>query len=624
MADTWDDVQRIQERGLLGFVEVVEKQCARLLDLAESGAGDTDPGWQEALDARASGSELLDTLSEALHGGMPPLGQLVLVFGLDLVETTLVTTLWGLATSETLARRARTLELAWSAHLVRSALRGAEHAAADAAGHLTGNPAEFPAGFPAGLIARLAFPDLPSQELALQALRPQARLRRFVLVRLADGQRRDPRRERVELDPDIAAALLGIWRPPPMAEGAVRARDGHAPGEIELYAEHAAYLPGLREALVQPHVHVALIGRPGAGKRTLVRAAARAEGRSLIEVRLRRAPADPERLTELLLRCQRDALLRQAVLYVELADDALPPAILQVFDADPGRLVLGVPAERPALAAAALRASWPALAVVALPALELAAQPALWAQILARHGASAPPRAALEAHACRPGLVLGDLARAAATALAPGSAPAGPDALALALAAALAAAFARELGALAEALWLPGAGPEAATADEPAAASLRGLWADYAGDIRGGEVQLSAWGVPEQQHYVRPVIAHAAGDDLRRVADRARVLASAVHMPLYRVDLGYLVASLAEDPGLYFERLFAAAARAGAMLLITPIDALSSDRPWTRSLANALAEHLERPLLPVLLHGTAQVLPVALESRIQHYLDAPV
>jgi hypothetical protein len=604
MTDTEDDVQHIQEGGLLGFVEVVERQCARLLDLAERGADATDAAWLEALEARASSSELLNALSDALHGRMSPIGQLLLVFGLDRVETTLLMTLWGLATSETLARRARALEQADGAH-----------AGADA-----GHTAEDPAGHPAGMIARLTFPDVPSQQLALQALRPQARLRRFLLVRLADGQRRDPRRERVELDPDIAAALLGIWRPPPMARGAVRARDSQAPEEIEIYDQHGEHLSALRQALVQPHVHVALIGRPGAGKRTLVRAAARAEGRSLIELRMRRAPADPELSSELLIRCQRDALLRQAVLYVELADDSLPPAILQVFDADPGRLVLGVPAERPEQAAAALRASWPALGVVALPALELAAQPALWARILARHGASTPPRAELEAHACRPGLMLGDLARAAATALAPGSAHAGTEALALSLGAALAAAFARDLAALAEALWLPGASANAA--GQPAATSLRGLWADYAGDIRGGEVQLSAWGVPEQQHYARPVIALATGDDIRRVAERARALAAAVHMPLYRVDLGYLLASQTEDPGLYFERLFACAARAGAMLLITPIEALSPDRPWTRSLAHSLAEHLESPPIPVLLHGTAQVLPVALESRIHHYLDA--
>jgi hypothetical protein len=616
IADIGDDLQHIHEGGLLGFIEVIEKQCARLLALAESGAGATDPAWLEALAARASGSQLLNALSDALQGRMPPLGQLMLVFGLDRVETTLVTTLWGLATSEALARRARALEQAWSAHLAGSAAAGPENAAG-----VPGHTTEYPPGYPAAMLARLTFPDVPSQQLALQALRPQARLRRFLLVRLADGQRADPRRERVELDPDVAAALVGIWRPPSMARGAVRARDSQAPEDIEVHEQHGEHLTALRQALAQPHVHVALIGRPGAGKRTLVRAAARAEGRPLIELRLRRAPANPELLTELLIRCQRDALLRQAVLYIELADESLPPAILEVFEADPGRLVLGVPAERPEQAAAALRASWPDLGVVALPALELAAQPGLWAEILARHGASAPPRAELEAHACRPGLVLGDLAAAAALALAPGSAHAGADALARSLGAALTAAFARDLAALAEALWLPGAS-SGSDASPDAIAGLRGLWADYAGDIRGGEVQLSAWGVAEQQHYARPVIAHATGDDVRRVAERARALAAAVQMPLYRVDLGYLLASQTEDPGLYFERLFACAARAGAILLVTPIDVLSPDRPWTRSLANALAEHLESPLVPVLLHGTAQVLPVALESRIQHYLDA--
>jgi hypothetical protein len=616
MADNRDDVQRIHERKLLGFAEVVEQQCARLLDLAERGAGPADPGWQDVLAQRGSSSELLNALSDALQGRMPPLGQLLLVFGLDRVETTLVTTLWGLASSEALARRARALELAWSAHL------DAGQAAEDISGHVGELPAELPAGHPAELVVRLAFPDEASQQLALQALRPQGRLRRFLLVRLADGQRRDPRRERIELDPDLAASLLGIWRPPPRAGGAVRARDAQSSEPVEVYPEHGAVSSGLRAALAEPHVRVALIGRPGTGKRTLVRAAARAEGRALIELRLGRAPADPERLTELLIRCQRDALLRQAVLYIELADASLPPLVLEVFDADPGRLVLGVPAERPERAAAALRAVWPDLGVGTPADIELYLQPALWAQILGRHGAAVPPRAELEAHACRPGLVIGDLAHAAAAALAPGTTHAGSEALARALGAALTAAVARDLAALAEPLWLPG--PEAVAAAVAGQAALTRLWADYAEDIRSGTVQISAWGVPEQQHYPRPLVAHATGDDVRRVVERARALAAAVGMPLYRVDLGYLLATPDQDPGLYFERLFAVAARAGAMLLITPIDALSPDRPWTRTLANALAEHLDSPQLPVLLHGTAQVLPVALESRIQHYLDVPV
>lgn len=602
MADDRDDVQRIQERGLLGLAEVVERQCARLLDLAENGADATDPGWQEVLAARGSSSVLLNALSDALQGRMPPLGQLLLVFGLDRVETTLVTTLWALASSEALARRARALELAWSAHL------DADHVAEELA------------GYPAELIARLAFPDPDSQQRALQALRPQARLRHFLLVRLADGQRRDPRSERIELDPDIAATLLGIWRPPPMARGAVRARDGQGPDDVEVYPEHVEHLDRLSDALQEPHVRLALIGRPGAGKRTLVRAAARAAGRPLIELRLARAPADPELLTELLVRCQRDALLRQAVLYIELADASLPAAVVQVFDADPGRLVLGVPVERPGPAVTALRAIWPDLGALALPAIELYLQPALWTEILAEHGASAPPRAELEAHACRHGLVPGDLVRAAVTALAPGSVPTGPDTLARALGVALTDTLARELAELAEALWLPGPDPGADIAAGQSA--LPGPWADYAGDIRGGLVELSAWGVPEQQYYPRPLVAHTTGNDPRRVAERARALAAAVHLPLYRVDLGYLLAAPGEEPAPYFERLFGAATRAGAMLLITPIDALSPDRTWTRTLANALAEHLENPLLPVLLHGVAQLLPVALSSRIDHYLDA--
>lgn len=599
MGDSHDHVQRIHERGLLGFAEVVERQCADLLDLAESAADATDPRWQAALEARASSSELVNALADALGGRMPPLGQLLLVFGLDRIETALLMTLWGLATSETLARRARAHELAWSAHL--------------------GEPAGDLPGHPADLIARITFPDAPSQQLALQALRPQATLRRYMLVRVADGQRLDPRRERIELDPDVAAALLGIWRPPAVAPGAVRARDAQSIEDVAVHPEHAAGLAALRQALAEPHVYLALLGRPGAGKRTLVRAAARAEQRPLIEVRLGHAPADPELLTELLQRCQRDALLRQAVLYIELVDDALPPAILQVFDADPGRLVVGVPAERPELATGALRASWPELGVVSVPALDVEAQLALWERLLRARGAAPPELADLQAHACRPGLVIGDLVRATRAVLSPTTNLASVDGRSLGQA--LSSAFARDLGALAEALWLP---PDQ-TSPPAEATRLPGAWAAYAGELRDSVVTLSAWGVPEQQHYPRPVLAHVSGSDVRRVVEQARALAASVHMPLYRVDLGYLLASRAEDPGVYFERLFAAAARAGAILLFSPIDALALDRPWTRIVTSILAAHLDMPAVPVLLHGANQIvpgtLPVALESRIEHFLD---
>jgi hypothetical protein len=602
MEDMRDHVQRIHERGLLGFAEVVERQCATLLDLAESAAGAADPRWHAMLEARASSSVLINALGDALGGRMPPVGQILLIFGLDRVETALLMTLWGLSTSEAVAGRARARELAWSAHL------GASEHAGDLPGH------------PADLIARITFPDVPSQQLALQALRPQATLRRYMLVRSADGRRRDPRRERIELDPDVAAALLGLWRPPPVAPGAVRARDAQTLEGVVVYPEHAGCLTALRHALAASHVHIALLGRPGAGKRTLVRAAARAEQRPLIEVRLRHAPADPELLTELLMRCQRDALLRQAVLYIELVDDALPPALVQVFDVDPGRLVIGVPAERPALATAALRASWPEIGVVSLPAIELEAQPAVWEQLLRARGAAAPAPAELQAHACRPGLVIGDLVRAASAVLSPTAGLASSDARALGRA--LSSAFARDLRELAEPLWAPpdGGSPHA----EPPATPLTGAWAVYADEIRSGVVGISAWGVPEQQHHPRPVLAHVAGNDVHRIVEQTRALAASVRMPLYRVDLGYLLASRSEDPGVYFERLFAAAARAGAVLLMAPVDALALDRPGARAVTNALATHLDAPVVPVLLHGEMQGLPVALESRIQHYLAEPV
>lgn len=614
MVDLREDVQRIRDGGLLGFVDVVVARCARQIDLAEDGVAAGDPRWRDLHEARAAWPELLGVLQQTIDH-TPPLAQLLLVFALEPEETAVLMTLWGLAASDTLAERARALDAGWSLGLQED-----EREAGDL-------------GHPAEVVVRIASPEAHDQQRGLHALRPQGKLRRHVLVRLADGRRRDPRRERVELDPDVAAALLGIWRPPPMALGAVRARGSRPRGVVAVQPAHELPAAALRRALGQSHVRAALLGRAGAGKRTVARDAARRAGRPLIEVRLSAAPDQPALVEELLARCRRDALLQQAVLYVELADETVPAAVARVFDEEPGRLILGVSAEGAEGALPGLRARWPGLVAAALPTLDMAAQAGLWEQLLRARGARLPARAALEAHACRPGLVIGDLVRATETVLAPAPrgddiAPATGDALARELGAILTEQLERDLAALAEALWSPrraGAGPDALVDRSPAREHVQSLdqaWHALAAEVRRGQVRVSAWGATEALHHPRPLVARVTGSDARRACALARSLARAVGLPLYRVDLGYLTGSRRDDPARYFDRLFAAAGRAGALLLVTPVDTLALDRPGSRSVANALAAHLDAPPVTVLLHGAERPLPVALASRVEHIVSA--
>lgn len=654
---------RIRGLGLDAFAEVVVRRCARLLDLAAAPAGAHDPRWRDLARERATWPALLAALEQTL-GRTPPLVQLAVALALEPPEIELIVFLWGLSRSDALARQARDL--------------------AAAAG--SGVPADADPGVPAGAVVDAAFPDAIARQQAWHALRPQGVLRRRRLVRMAAHAQ--PRRAAIELDPEIAAFLDGVWHAP--AVDAIRGRGLDGPDDEDSEDGRAApaaapepagivhkpVLARLQALLAPPAAHIALVGRAGAGKRTLARAAAARLGGPLIEVRLDALPDG--RRADVLARCARDALLYQAVLYVELdraralawaaapdavdaADDAAGDAIDSAADgviaalaAHPGRLVVGVPAEPGSSVAGRTRAALPAMIEIAVPDVRLAVQPALWGQLLrARLDAlvaageasswpasmlTEPTEEALEAHACRHGLIIGDMVRATEAAIvtalarldagAPAGdgdgedrAAAGGDALAAALGAALSEHLARELEPLAERLWPPAA-PAAAVAP---AAPRDPAWGALAATVRGGRLEVDAWGASTRTSArPYPLVARIAGGTHDRVAAAARFLAHATGMPIYRADLGYfahLAPAAATDA---VDRLFAAAARCGAMLLLTPITALALDQPHARAMANAVGVCLEQADIPVLLHdpdpGAAAALPVAIESRIERAL----
>lgn len=558
----------IRRHGLDGLRQLVEQHCARL----------ADPDWDTITHERRTWPALLDALAQHL-GHAPPLVELAHTFALDATESWLLVTLWGFSMAPALARRA------WP-------------------------PATAAPGIPAARLATITFAGEPQQRAAVRALGPGGRLRRHGLVRLAPADAQAPAGEHVYLDPDVSAFLQGLWRSPD--PDSVHVRGTGAP-LVSAPPALARPLAELYRHLERRPARIALLGRPGAGKRTLVRAVTTQRDIPLIEATLaHRAPAHARAL---LTRCCRDALLYRAVLYLALADDIQPDLILDILDQAPEIIILGIPAHGDPEATAA---RLPDLACIPLPPVSLADQPAAWTAVLAALApdAPAPPdpdhlEHDLEAHACRPGLVIGDLDRAARTAMArPGAAP-RPSGLELGT------TLAEHLALddhLAERLWpihrIPPPPP------------LDPAWAALARTVRAGQQTVDAWGLSMRTTRLpAPLIAHVHGGTHRGAVARARALARTLSLPLYRVDL----TALADIPGdratAYLRTVLAAADRCGAILLLAPAARLTA-APLAET-ATALAEHLQHHTGVVLLFDPSDpALPAPVQACIDFSISA--
>jgi hypothetical protein len=82
------DVQEVQERGAAGLMNVLDRQCARLMDMAAA-AGWHDPRWPLVNRQRALVPALL-ALVEANAGTPAPIAQVIDELELDAVECTLL------------------------------------------------------------------------------------------------------------------------------------------------------------------------------------------------------------------------------------------------------------------------------------------------------------------------------------------------------------------------------------------------------------------------------------------------------------------------------------------------------------------------------------------------------
>ena len=556
---------RIRGHGLDGLRQIVEQHAVHL-----AGA----PDWDAIAHERHTWPALLNALEQHL-GHAPPLVELARTLALDATECWLIITLWGLSMSP-----------ATAAHEI-----------------------------PPGRLATMTFAHETQQRDAAAALAPGGRLRRHGLVRARRPAPpdSDSDSERISLAPDVSAFLQGLW-PSPAAD-AVHVR-GTGAALVSAPPALARPLAELYRHIERPRARLALLGAPGAGKRTLVRAVTSQRDIALIEVTLARC--DPARA--LLTRCARDALLYRAVLYIALADHTLPERIAAILDQAPGIIILGIPTRGDSEAtAAAARAAWPALTCVPLPPLGVAEQPAAWTTLLTDLAPDAPAPADLdhlesdlEAHACRPDLVIGDLDRAARAALARLRARA-PDTAARPSGRDLGTALAEHLPLdhLAERLW-----PMAsARVDAPDPA-----WADLARTVREGQQIVDAWGPSMRTSRLpSPLVAHVRGGGHRVAVARARSLARALSMPLYRVDLGYLADIPADRGAAYLRTVLAAADRCGAILLMAPAARLAS-APHTEPTA-ALAEALQYHTGVILLFDPTDA---PLPAPVQPFIDCTV
>lgn len=569
-----DDHARVRDHGIVGLLEALARSTSLLLDLAEERAGADDPRWGLIDKDRDDIPQLLG-LFQQITGQPAPLARAVVAYGMDPIESAVLAVLLPLSVFDLLAER-----------FARVAKESR------------------PGWLSADGIARVCFANALSRQAARNRMAHGGRLHREALLQVQG----DP--VQVRLEPGFAAYLQGAW--------VSAAGDSVAAVELEDVRDQPELITALSEArrqlertLVSEAARpVVVFGRDGAGKRTLVRAAAATAGRAILRVRIEALVDEP---AQVLAKCRRDALLWGAVVHVDLASGQLVDPLLAIV-AQPGpSWVLTLPADTDPLTRALLRRECAELVELELAPIPLDAQAATWRSLLVARGLAPPADADLELEACRPGLVVGDLVDAINRASDPADAVALGDALTVRL-------FA-EMERLAEPMaWGEGEG-EGDADDDPSHLSdgARDLLIQVAESIEAGRAVVSDWGLTtERSNLLAPAIVHAHGSDLGR-AELVSFLAGAVAMPPFRLDLASLIAlgSLAAEARL--DAVFEAAGRLGAIVVIEPADALVGAE--ADGLARAVARQLSRALTSVVLAADSPELPRALEAQVEWEID---
>ena len=421
----------------------------------------------------------------------------------------------------------------------------------------------------AGLVLDLLFPSIDDRAAARRLLSPQAPLRKHHLVQPGDDLRLDPRVVAFLLEDDSVDERLGSAARVVLPEGDL--------GELTLPAELRDRLAGLmRPARDAGNLVLYLQGSYGVGRRTVAAACCAALGINLLVVdgaRLAAARADEFELAVRL--ADREARLQGAVLLwqgfdVLLAEDrqAQLAALLEVLDEHPGPVFLsGGAVWEPADALA----SKPFVRLE-LPRPDTAGRAALWHAAL---GVGAANGLDLQAVANTFRLTGGQIRDAAATArgLALARDPAAPTVTQADLQAACRLQSNRKLAELAQKLT-----PHFSWDDLVLPADQMAQLREIANHIRYRTVVYQAWGFDAKLALGKGLNVLFAGPPGTGKTMAADVLAGALGLDLYRIDLSMVVSKYIGETEKNLARIFAEARTSNAVLFFDEADALFGKR----------------------------------------------
>ena len=477
-------------------------------------------------------------------------------------------------------------------------------------------------GFPM-LLARVQpdqAPGLPSFAFALahlsepdwSAIAPGAPLRYWRLIELAPGPTLAT--SRLRIDECLLHHLLGVAGPDERLQGLVTPVEANGP----LPPSHAALADAVQAALsaahpVRPIVH--LVGPDGAGHEDVAATACARLGLAVERMSAASLPAASGERTELARLWRRHALLADAALLIDMIGSEEAEPRLTAFVAEMLGPVIVASAEQFAAPSAARTLR---LDIARPTTME---QAALWQAAL---GPEAPPLCGaiddLVGHF--------DLGRAAIAAAAAAAVPGEtPDAQAARLHLACRRQSRAQLDDLAQRIEPRARWDDLVVADATMTA-LRAICAQ----VRRRTVVYYRWGFAERFQRGLGVSALFCGPSGTGKTLAAEVLANALELDLYRVDLSRVVSKYIGETERNLSRIFDAAEAGHAVLLFDEADALfgkrtevkdSHDRYANIEVSYLLQRMEEYRGLAVLTTNMREAIDQAFMRRLRFVVDFP-
>jgi hypothetical protein len=467
-------------------------------------------------------------------------------------------------------------------------------------------------GDPAALLPSVALCVARMPGASFEAFAPHGPLRRFRLVRLGEGEVLTGRS--VTLPESVLHFLLGSPSRDPRLESRVRAVPAGAalpPSRVTL----VELISHTLRAAQPPHVQLVAPGAEEA--RPLLAAVAAAQGRELWELAAWALPESPDERDELLWTSARDARLCGALLFLDVASAGDATRVRQVAE-------LATRAPDPLLLCGpeVVRPTGRAVVSMPLPRLSHEEAKALWREALSSAVASGA-EVDLGALAARFQLSPDGIA-SAAEGLA--HAAAGePAQKALWRACRLRSRV--RLDDLAQRIE-PEAGWDRLVLPESELRTLRAIEAQ----VRHRARVFHEWGFSAHGERGSGTAAIFAGPSGTGKTMAAEVLAGALELDLYRIDLSAVVSKYIGETEKNLRRVFDAAEEGGSILLFDEADALFGKRTEVKDShdrhANVEVSYLLQRMeayqgLALLTTNLRKNIDIAFMRRIQFVVDFP-